>query len=130
MRPSSRNALARSLDFDEADNRLRIADGATVRVVIEDGGLLALGVKVEFFGGPLGGLRYFGAHFGCAFEGIDEAMERLTTRQRTALHLRAAEGLDYATIGNVLGCTPVAARMHVLAARRHVLARLQEHLEP
>ena len=35
MRPSSRNALARSLDFDEADNRLRIADGATVRVVID-----------------------------------------------------------------------------------------------
>lgn len=61
---------------------------------------------------------------------LAEAMERLTTRQRTALHLRAAEGLDYATIGNVLGCTPVAARMHVLAARRHVLARLQEHLEP
>lgn len=35
MRPSSCNALARSLDFDEADNLLRIADGATVRVVIE-----------------------------------------------------------------------------------------------
>lgn len=61
---------------------------------------------------------------------LAEAMERLTARQRTALHLRAAEGLDYAAIGNVLGCTAVAARMHVLAARRHVLARLQEHLEP
>jgi RNA polymerase sigma-70 factor (ECF subfamily) len=61
---------------------------------------------------------------------LAEAMERLTARQRTALHLRAAEGLDYAAIGAVLGCTAVAARMHVLAARRHVLARLQEHLEP
>ena len=35
MRPSSRNALARSLDFDDAENFLRIADGATVRVVID-----------------------------------------------------------------------------------------------
>ncbi len=35
MRPSSRSALARSLDFDEADNLLRILDGATVRDVIE-----------------------------------------------------------------------------------------------
>ena len=35
IRPSSRNALARSLDLDEADNLLRIADGETMRVVIE-----------------------------------------------------------------------------------------------
>ncbi|MCR9247242.1 MAG: RNA polymerase sigma factor [bacterium] len=61
---------------------------------------------------------------------IDEAMERLTRRQRTALHLRAVEGMDYATISSVLACTPVAARMHVLEARRKVLARVQEHLDP
>jgi RNA polymerase sigma-70 factor, ECF subfamily len=61
---------------------------------------------------------------------LDEAMERLTLRQRTALHLRAVEGIDYAAIGSVLGCTAVAARMHVLEARRKVMARLQEHLEP
>jgi RNA polymerase sigma-70 factor (ECF subfamily) len=61
---------------------------------------------------------------------LDEAMERLTVRQRTALHLRAVEGLDYAAIGNVLACTAVAARMHVLAARKKVLARLGGHLEP
>lgn len=61
---------------------------------------------------------------------IDEAMERLTLRQRTALHLRAVEGLDYAAIGAVLACTAVAARMHVLAARRAVMQRLREHLEP
>lgn len=61
---------------------------------------------------------------------LAEAVERLTVRQRTALHLRAAEGLDYAAIGVVLSCTAVAARMHVLTARRKVMARLQEHLEP
>ncbi len=61
---------------------------------------------------------------------LDEAMERLTMRQRTALHLRAVEGLDYEAIGAVLACTAVAARMHVLEARRKVMARLQEHLEP
>ena len=61
---------------------------------------------------------------------LAEAMERLTVRQRTALHLRAAEGLDYEAIGAVLACTAVAARMHVLEARRKVMARLQEHLEP
>lgn len=61
---------------------------------------------------------------------LEEAMERLTVRQRTALHLRAVEGMDYLAIGAVLACSAVAARMHVLEARRKVLARLQEHLEP
>lgn len=61
---------------------------------------------------------------------LDEAMERLTARQRTALHLRAAEGMDYAAIAAVLGCSAVAARMHVLEARRHVLQRVKEHLDP
>lgn len=60
---------------------------------------------------------------------LDEAMERLTHRQRTALHLRAVEGLDYAAISGILACSPVAARMHVLEARRKVLARVKEHLE-
>lgn len=61
---------------------------------------------------------------------LDEAMERLTQRQRTALHLRAVEGMDYATISGVLACSPTAARMHVLEARRKVLARVKEHLDP
>ncbi|HEB53008.1 MAG TPA: sigma-70 family RNA polymerase sigma factor [bacterium] len=61
---------------------------------------------------------------------LDEAMERLTFRQRTALHLRAVEGLDYTAIGNVLACSTTAARMHVLEARRKVLARIREHLDP
>lgn len=63
-------------------------------------------------------------------ERLDEAMERLTLRQRTALHLRAVEGLDYATIAEVLGCSRAAARMQILAARRKVLARLGRYLEP
>ncbi|MBL8737356.1 MAG: sigma-70 family RNA polymerase sigma factor [Planctomycetes bacterium] len=61
---------------------------------------------------------------------LAEAMERLTNLQRTALHLRASEGLDYRAIATVLGVTDVAARMHVLAARRKVMERLQEYLEP
>lgn len=61
---------------------------------------------------------------------LDEAMERLTERQRTALHLRAVEGLDYAAISAVLSCSQTAARMHVLEARRKVLARVKEHLDP
>lgn len=61
---------------------------------------------------------------------LDEAMERLTLRQRTALHLRAIDGMDYAAIADVLVCSPVAARMHVLEARRKIMARVSEHLDP
>ena len=61
---------------------------------------------------------------------LDEAMERLTHRQRTALHLRAVEGMDYNAISGVLACSATAARMHVLEARRKVLARVNEHLDP
>jgi RNA polymerase sigma-70 factor (ECF subfamily) len=61
---------------------------------------------------------------------LDEAMERLTWRQRTALHLRAVEGLDYRAISAVLSCSTTAARMHVLEARRKVLDRVKEHLDP
>ncbi|MNL74472.1 hypothetical protein D3C87_2001160 [compost metagenome] len=35
MRPSSRRALASSLDFEDEENFLRIVDGERVRVVIE-----------------------------------------------------------------------------------------------
>jgi len=63
-------------------------------------------------------------------ERIDEAMERLTQKQRLALHLRAVEGLDYAAIAAVLENTEGASRMLVLAARRKVLDRVQEYLEP
>lgn len=61
---------------------------------------------------------------------LDEAMERLTPRQRSALHLRAVEGMDYRAIGGVLECSEAAARMLVLEARKRVMLRLGEHLEP
>ena len=61
---------------------------------------------------------------------LDAALERLPARQRTALHLRAVEGMDYAAIAGVLECTAAAARMLVLEARRKVLQRLGRLLEP
>lgn len=63
-------------------------------------------------------------------ERLEEALERLTPRQRAALHLRAAEGLDYATIAGILGGSRAGARMLVLAARRRILDRMGRHLEP
>lgn len=63
-------------------------------------------------------------------ERIDEAMERLTHKQRLALHLRAVEGLDYTAIAGILETSEGACRMLVLAARRKVLDRVQEYLEP
>lgn len=61
---------------------------------------------------------------------LDEALERLTTRQRTAFHLRAVEGMDYRAIADTLDCQPAAARMLVLAARRKVMERMEGYLEP
>ena len=61
---------------------------------------------------------------------LAEAMERLTFRQRTALHLRAVEGLDYGEIAKVLGGSRAASRMLVLAARQKVLARMGRYLAP
>ena len=63
-------------------------------------------------------------------ERLQEAMERLSERQRLALHLRAAEGLDYASIAAVLECSANAARMAVLEARRRVRERMGSYLEP
>jgi RNA polymerase sigma-70 factor (ECF subfamily) len=60
---------------------------------------------------------------------IAEAMERLPARQRTALHLRAVEGMGYAAIASVLGGSAGAARMLVLSARRTVRERLGQYLE-
>src|SRR5690606_24796508 len=61
---------------------------------------------------------------------LEEAIERLPPRQRSALHLRAAEGFDYERIAAVLDCTRGAARMLVLEARRKVMARMGRFLEP
>ena len=61
---------------------------------------------------------------------LDEAMERLTPRQKTALHLRASEGMDYAAIAAVMGGSAGAARMLVLAARRRIQDRMGRYLAP
>jgi RNA polymerase sigma-70 factor (ECF subfamily) len=61
---------------------------------------------------------------------LEEALERLTPRQRGAFHLRAVEGLDYRAIAELLDCSAGAARMLVLGARRQVIARLGRFLEP
>lgn len=60
---------------------------------------------------------------------IDEAMERLPPRQRTALHLRAVEGMGYTAIAEILGGSTGAARMLVLAARKSMRERLGHYLE-
>jgi RNA polymerase sigma-70 factor (ECF subfamily) len=60
---------------------------------------------------------------------VEEAMERLPPRQRTALHLRAVEGWDYDEIARALDTSPGAARMAVLAARQRLRQRLGEVLE-
>jgi len=60
---------------------------------------------------------------------LDEALERLPARQRTALHLRAVEGMGYDAIAEVLGGTAGGARMLVLAARRTLRERLGDYLE-
>lgn len=59
---------------------------------------------------------------------LDEALERLPNRQRTALHLRAVEGMGYDAIADVLGGSAGAARMLVLSARKHVRERLGSYL--
>ncbi len=59
---------------------------------------------------------------------VEEAMERLPLRQRSALHLRAVEGWDYAEIARALETSPGAVRMAVLSARRKLRERLGEAL--
>ena len=59
---------------------------------------------------------------------VEEAMERLPVRQRTALHLRAVEGWDYSEIAGVLHTSTGAARMAVLNARRKLRDRMGEVL--
>ncbi|MFQ5504750.1 MAG: RNA polymerase sigma factor [Planctomycetota bacterium] len=59
---------------------------------------------------------------------VEEAMERLPLRQRTALHLRAMEGWGYEEISRVLGSTENAARNSVLEARRKLRKRLGDLL--
>ncbi len=63
-------------------------------------------------------------------ERLQEALERLSPRQRSAFHLRAVEGMDYRAIAEVMNSSSAAARMLVLAARRKVMERMGRHLKP
>lgn len=57
-------------------------------------------------------------------------LERLSPDQRVAFVLHDATGVDFAAIGEVLGCSPVAARQHASRARRAVAAASEEGALP
>jgi RNA polymerase sigma-70 factor (ECF subfamily) len=61
---------------------------------------------------------------------LDRALARLPERLRTALVLRALEGLEYEEIGAVCGVTPATARTQVMRARRELARRLRPWLAP
>jgi len=58
------------------------------------------------------------------------AIERLPERLRSALVLRALEGLEYEDIGRATGVTPATARTHVMQARKRLLRALLPWLGP
>ncbi len=59
---------------------------------------------------------------------VEEAIERLPLRLRTAIHLRAVEGWSYERIAEVLESSPGAARNAVLRARRLLRDRFEDLL--
>jgi len=59
---------------------------------------------------------------------VEEALERLPVRQRTALHLRAVEGWGYAEIARALETSEGASRNAVMDARRKLRQRMGDLL--
>lgn len=57
---------------------------------------------------------------------VRRAVGNLPPKQREALLLRRYQGLDYRQIGEVLKCTPQAARANVYQAVRKLRAQLSE----
>jgi RNA polymerase sigma-70 factor (ECF subfamily) len=57
---------------------------------------------------------------------VEQAVERLPNHQRAALILRKFQGLGYAEIGEVLGCSHAAARANTYQAVRRLRAALAE----
>ena len=51
-------------------------------------------------------------------------LQRLAPRERAVLYLSEVEGYRYAEIGELLGCTEVAARKRALRARQRLVAAL------
>lgn len=58
-----------------------------------------------------------------------EAVDELPARQRECLVLRVRTGMSHREIGEVLGIRPGVAKLHVVLARRALLARLGEEVE-
>ncbi len=59
---------------------------------------------------------------------VEQAMERLSLRQRTVLHLRAVEGWTGEETARALGMTPGAVRKALFEARKALRARLGDLL--
>jgi RNA polymerase sigma-70 factor (ECF subfamily) len=57
---------------------------------------------------------------------VGSAVTRLPARQRAVVVLRIWEGLSYARIADVVGCTEATVRSHM----HHGLAALRKYLEP
>jgi RNA polymerase sigma-70 factor (ECF subfamily) len=57
---------------------------------------------------------------------VNRAIRQLSHRQRAVVVLRVWEGLSYAQIAEVVGCTEPTARSHM----HHGLAALREYLQP
>lgn len=54
---------------------------------------------------------------------VRRAVEALPPKQRAALMMRKYQQMEYAEVGDALGCSPQAARAHVYQALRKVRAR-------
>lgn len=57
---------------------------------------------------------------------VNRAIQRLPHQQRAVVVLRVWDGLSYAQIAEVIGCTEATARSHM----HHGLAALRTHLQP
>ena len=57
---------------------------------------------------------------------VDRAIKQLPQQQRAVVVLRVWQGLSYAQIAEVAGCTEATARSHM----HHGLAALRKYLEP
>ncbi|HHI81012.1 MAG TPA: RNA polymerase sigma factor [Planctomycetes bacterium] len=57
---------------------------------------------------------------------VEQVMERLPLRLRTALHLRAVEGWSYKEISASMGCSRGSVRNAVLAARRKLREKFED----
>ena len=67
------------------------------------------------------------AHWNDCREQVDDALSRLKLDEQTAVLLRCAEGHDFETVGQALGCSAGAARKKVSRSLGKVRALLARH---